>query len=345
MQRRIETDRELLNDAGRVNDEGYAVEPVWRYRRSRVRAPWFRIKEWDYYAVIDQQTGLGVTLTYSDLGYIGLYALCLVDIERGSWKQVESLQILPAGRTGLTETADEEHTLSYADSKLQMTLDRRSDRRLLAFECDDFPWGDERGLSGEIELYQPVDAERMVIATSWEKKRSAFYYNQKINCMPASGYLQIGASRRALTEGASFGVLDWGRGNWTYANRWFWASASGRVDGLPFGFNLGYGFSDRSSATENMLFFDGRAHKLDQVEFYYDPDDYLKPWRVGSNDGRLELEFHPRLDRNGNTDFGLIQSLQHQVFGHYRGFAVLDDGRRLEIEGLAGFAEDVYNRW
>ncbi len=345
MQRRIEEERELLNKRGEISAEGYAVHPFWRYRRRRIRAPWYRIKEWDYYAVIDQETGLGCTLTYSDLGYIGLYALCLVDLKHSRWHQVDSLRLFPAGRSGLAETADEEHTLSYSGSTLHMTIDRRDDARLIAFDCDDFPWGDERGLSGEIVLIQPADQERMVIATSWEEKRSAFYYNQKINCMPASGFISIGSKDHTLTDGASFGVLDWGRGRWTYENRWYWASASGLVEERPFGFNLGYGFSDRSSASENMLFFDGRAHKLDQAEFIFDPADYLKPWRIRSNDQRLELEFIPDLDRNGNTNFGLIRSLQHQLFGRYRGFALLDDGRRLEIDGLAGFAEDVYNRW
>lgn len=337
--------KELLNERGEINSEGYAPLPIWRYRRKSVHAPWYRIKEWDYYAVIDQVTGLGCTLTFSDLGYIGLYALCIVDLKSSRWRQVDSLKLLPAGRSGLAETADEEHTLSFAGSRLQMTIDRRADTRLIAFNCESFPWGDSRGLSGEIVLIQPADQERMVIATSWEEKRTAFYYNQKINCMPASGYLRIGTETRPFSDGASFGVLDWGRGRWTYANRWYWASASGLAEERPFGFNLGYGFSDRSSATENVLFFDGKAHKLDQVEFIFDPADYLKPWRVRSSDRRLELEFIPGLDRNGNTNFGLIQSLQHQLFGRYRGFAILDDGHRLEIDDLAGFAEDVYNRW
>lgn len=62
-------------------------------------------------------------------------------------------------------------------------------------------------------------------------------------------------------------VLDWGRGVWTYQNTWYWGSASGYVDGVPFGMNLGYGFGDTRAATENMLLYDGVAHKLDQVDF------------------------------------------------------------------------------
>lgn len=41
----------------------------------------------------------------------------------------------------------------------------------------------------------------------------------------------------------------------------------------------------------------------------------------------------------------LVRSTQHQVFGRFTGSVVLDDGTRLEIENLLGFAEEVRNRW
>ena len=53
---------------------------------------------------------------------------------------------------------------------------------------------------------------------------------------------------------------------WTYDNTWYWGSASGRVGNDLFGFNIGCG-SATSAATENMLFFNGIAHKLSEVYF------------------------------------------------------------------------------
>ena len=41
-----------------------------------------------------------------------------------------------------------------------------------------------------------------------------------------------------------------------------WGSASGELDGAPFGWNIGYGFGNTSAATENVLFYDGKIHKL-----------------------------------------------------------------------------------
>ncbi|MFW6209633.1 MAG: DUF2804 domain-containing protein [Spirochaetota bacterium] len=350
MQTEVTQEMDLLRDDGRITREGYARQPVWRYRRDRVRAPWWRIKEWDYYAVIDQASGAGVTITFSDLGYAGLMALCFVDVKHGLVRQVDSLKPLTRGKLGLAEAADADHVLEYADKTLRVRLERNGGERRLSFSDAGATEGRTGArLEGEIVLHQPSDQERLAIATSWAKKRTAFYYNQKINCMPAEGWMRAEGDKYRFAPETSFGVLDWGRGHWTYRNRWYWASASGLVDGVPFGFNFGYGFTDRSPASENMLFYGGqegfRAHKLEEVRFEFDAENYLKPWAVHSNDGRVELVFEPTVNRAGRFNLLLIESDQKQVFGYYRGRVVLDDGRELKVENLAGFAEDVFNRW
>ena len=73
-----------------------------------------------------------------------------------------------------------------------------------------------------------------------------------------------------------------------------------RVGGKPFGFNIGYGFGDTSAATENILFYDGKGHKLDDVTFHIPEEDYMKTWMFTSSDGRFEMEFVPVLDRSAS---------------------------------------------
>ena len=190
--------------------------------------------------------------------------------------------------------------------------------------------------------------ESMVICTPFAKQ-GHFYFNQKINCMRASGTVELGGTRYDFRPEDSFGLLDWGRGVWTYHNTWYWGSASGVVDGVDFGFNIGYGFGDTSAASENMLFYRGRAHKLSRVTFNIPTkngrEDYLAPWTFTSDDGRFEMDFAPILDRAACTDVKLIKSDQHQVFGRFTGRAVLDDGRELRVKDFLGFAEKVENKW
>ena len=99
-----------------------------------------------------------------------------------------------------------------------------------------------------------------------------------------------------------------------------------------------------------MLFYDGHAHKLEQVRFHIPGEKegrekYLEPWYFTSSDDRLDLTFVPILDRKAYTSAGIILSDQHQVFGYFDGTAVLDDGRKLEIRRMLGFAEKVRNKW
>ncbi len=89
----------------------------------------------------------------------------------------------------------------------------------------------------------------------------------------------------------------------------------------------------------------GRIHKLDQVRFDYDPADYYRPWRFSDNQGRLMLEFIPFKERLARTNLGIIFSEVHQMFGRYSGFALADDGERIELNGLIGFAEEHRARW
>ena len=71
----------------------------------------------------------------------------------------------------------------------------------------------------------------------------------------------------------------------------------------------------------------------------------MKPWKFSSNDGRFEMDFKPIIDRQSNTNFIVLKSIQHQAFGYFTGNVVLDDGTKLEIKDLLGFAEDVLNWW
>ena len=102
---------------------------------------------------------------------------------------------------------------------------------------------------------------------------------------------------------------------WTYDNTWYWGSGNCDVDGHAFGFNIGYGFGNTKAASENVIFYDGVAHKIDDVTFVIPEDDYCKPWKFTSSDGRFEMDFMPLLDRSACLDYKLIVSDQHQVFG------------------------------
>ena len=261
------------------------------------------------------------------------------------WEKTKSpMRAFPMGRTGLPASSAAGDTVinrkNYA-----LSFRHEGGARVLTFHMEDFL--DGLPVSGRIRLTDEPE-ESMVICTPFEKP-GHFYYNQKINCMRASGSVLVGGREYVFDPADSFGMLDWGRGVWTYHNTWYWGSASGQVDGIPFGWNIGYGFGNTSAASENMLFYGGRAHKLSQVQFHIPTrdgrEDYLRPWTFTSDDGRFEMDFVPILDRAACTDVKLIKSDQHQVFGRFTGTAVLDDGTAVRVKDFLGFAEKVENKW
>lgn len=180
---------------------------------------------------------------------------------------------------------------------------------------------------------------------SGKEKKGRFYYNQKINCMRAGGFAEYNGKRYEFHPEKHFGTLDWGRGVWTYDNTWYWGSGNCDVDGHAFGFNIDYGFGNTKAASENVIFYDGVAHKIDDVTFVIPEDDYCKPWKFTSSDGRFEMDFMPLLDRFACLDYKLIVSDQHQVFGRMSGTTVLDDGTKVEIKDVLCFSEKVHNRY
>ncbi len=336
---------ELLDGDGRLVEEGWARKPYWRYDRSKVAAPAWRLKEWDYYSVISHDRKYGVAFTMSDLGYLGLFSVAWLDLATGKVAQAQDMSMLPLGRTGFSEDSDEE-CLARASAKCSISFVKKGGERRLKASFPEFVAPDgAKGFAADIALSQPPDDDSMSIATSWKENRRAFYYNRKINCMPALGWVELGGLRYPFEPADSFGGLDWGRGVWTYKNRWYWSSASGLLEGVPFGWNLGYGFSDRGPASENILFYGGRGHKLDEVTFRIDTSNYMAPWKFESSDGRFAMDFTPIVERASATDALVIKSMQHQVFGIFSGKAVLDDGRVLKVDKFLGFAEDVLNWW
>lgn len=345
MQTEITRPIPLLDAHGLLTQPGWARHPHWHYQRAAIRAGRWRIKEWDYYSVLSGDGRFGLTLTLADLGYLGLGAVCFLDFEKRQYHQVDTLLPFPLGSMGLGADS-EAGSVELRTKALTLRLDYGPGQRRLSFAAPALHnAAGQRGLEGTIVLEQPAHLESINIATSWAENRRAFYYNRKINCMPAQGGFRIGSDRYDLDPGRDFGALDWGRGHWTYKNRWYWGSASGWHDGHALGWNIGYGFSDRSPASENTLFWDGVAHKLAEIRFHYNPRNYLEPWRFSSSDGRFEMQFAPLLDRKSHTHLCLIRSEQHQVFGHYSGTLVLDNGQRVEVPRMLGFAEDVLNWW
>ena len=342
MQHEILTAAPLLDRTGDLAEPGWARSLLPVYCRDEIKADKLRIKEWDYYLITDGHIGLALTI--ADNGYMGLDSISFLHFDEG-WEQTKSpMRLFPRGKTGLPETSVDGAS-EIARGGYAMAFYHEDDARCLTFHMDNFRGKD--AIEGIVRLTDEP-RESIVIATPFDKPKH-FYYNQKINCLRAEGWIELGDRRFELTPDRFFAVLDWGRGVWTYHNTWYWGSASGLLDGVPFGWNIGYGFGNTAAASENALFYDGTLHKLSRVTFEIPQKDgkfdYLAPWKFTSDDNRFYMDFTPVLDRSACMNVGVLKSDQHQVFGHFTGRVTLDDGTVLPVRDFFGFAERVENKW
>jgi hypothetical protein len=342
-QREINIPSPLLNEQGQLTQVGWARQPILDcnleqanfYRWKALQR--FRIKRWDYYGITTPTHFFSFTL--ADLGYAGQVFAYVVDFERREYH--EETRTIPLAR-GLSLPCNSSLGMSsYDNGRIRVRFQVEDSCRLLSATWPGF-WG--KGLAAALRLRLQEDHESMVIVIPIAERR--FYYNRKINCIPANGWVDLGEKRYLLKPQDCLGNLDWGRGVWEYRSHWVWASASGFLPGhRTAGLNLGYGFGDTSAATENAFILDGHIHKLGCVDFNYSKVDYMKSWSMTSLDGRLQLEFKPILERVAKTNLLLIYSNVHQIFGHYFGSFTTSDGERVELDGLVGFAEEHHARW
>jgi len=340
LQNEITKEGNLLDDKGHLIQKGWARRPYLKYNRENLGKGWLRTKEWDYYAILHPEFGLSFTIT--DLGIMGIYNITWLDFKERTFFPDEETKLFTKGKTNLPLTS-EKGDINYKGKNLQISVLKKPNARKIVFDFPTFMEG--AGLSGSLEMDQDPTMESMVIHTPWKNKPKCFYYNHKVNCMPTEGKFVLGGKEYVFKKENSFAVLDWGRGIWPYSDTWYWGSASGKQGKDIIGFNIGYGFGDTSAASENIFYLNGKGHKLNQVEFIFNPKDFLKPWKFTSNDGRFELDFEPIVDRNSIVNLFIFKSIQHQVFGHFSGIIILDDGNEYEVKNLLGFAEEVKNRW
>lgn len=346
LQHEITESQRLLNADGNIAEPGFAKKLYWQYDRKDIKANKLRIKEWDYYYIGTQDYGL--CLTVSDVAYVSSLSVSLLKFGDDPFQINDSeLGILPLGKVNMPSTSVSGNVSTKAGT-FDVTFNNDGNIRHLFGKYENYN-NSGKTLTFDVKLYDTPE-ESMVIATPFNKDKH-FYYNQKINCMKADGFVKFDDIDWQFNEdNKALGTLDWGRGVWTYDNTWYWGSGQMVLDdGNIFGFNIGYGFGNTSAASENMLFYNGKAHKLDQVVFnipyrngeYY----YTEPWTFTSNDGRFEMTFKPVIDRVAPIDLKVMCMIPHQVFGLISGKAILDDGTFIEIKDRMVFAERVHNKW
>lgn len=331
----------LLDKNGNLVEAGYSYELCKEYSRKQIKGLKTRIKEWDYYYFGDNEYGIAVTI--DDNSYMGLGSTSILDFTNKSHKNKAEMFWLPFGKVNMPETSVT-GSVKVEGKNYFVNFINEAGKRHISAKFINFHKKRDLIIEVDLELTTP---HSMVIATPFKKKRH-FYYNQKINLLKVTGYFKFGELTHSFNDDA-YGVLDWGRGIWTYSNTWYWSSLNVKQGDDLIGWNLGYGFGDTSKATENMLFVNKDVYKLKDIKFNIPQnskgkDDFLRDWKITSENNDVNITFTPIIDRHDQTNAIVIEQNAHQVFGYFNGAIKVDD-KIFEIKNALGFAEKVKNRW
>lgn len=333
---------------GALMQRGWARRPLLEYNREDIAANWYRIKEWSHYSILDKDQGWGVQITLGDIGYFTLMGFVFIDFKEKRKQTYGSVRFLTKGKGHAIKDSMQEGDIWFPARNFSAVIKQRpkQQQRILSFNCPRaFAF---KGFKGNIVLHDDPNDDNTIVATGYKESHKLFYYNHKINYMPCDGWFIKGGKRFKLNPNSSFGLLDFGLGVWPYRTHWRWASANGLHKGVPVSWNLGNGFGDLSTHTENIVFYDGKAHKLDQIEFIHENRNPYKPWRLKDNEGRFDMVLRPigpKLCDYQGFDIGFMMTHTSMFHGFWSGYCVLDDGTKLEIKDFLGHAEDIFFKW
>jgi hypothetical protein len=334
-------DGERLNPAAR----GWSRRPLHRcnlFGPEGANSQQGRNKRWDYWAVLAGD--VVVSAVYANIDYLAFADVWWADLSTG-----ESGGGATGGLGGdgfpLPERPGTEPLHAKGDGFELSLVDHEGGTRLAA------TWRDQTGVDAQldIEVARPRGHESLNVVIPWSD--DTFNFTSKHQARPATGWLQVGDRRWVVGgERDAWGVLDVGRGRWPAEIRWNWGGGAGRSGSRVIGVQFGAKWTEGSGFTENGILVDGQLTKIgNELEWTYDWDRPMEPWRVVDPDGQIDLVLQPRYDKHtkigGGEDDGDEGSETHQVFGTWTGRVVTDDGVGIDIADLQGFAEEARQRW
>jgi len=338
MSKEITTSSDLFDNNGFLIQDGWARKPILRYNRENVRTKWYRLKEWDNYVIHPPEYNFGVTI--ADVGYMGLVTFEIINYKEQKVYSGGLNKFFTKGRWNLP-LSSEKGDIEFHHETFDLKIERLPNKRIITVN---YPAFAEKGLNGKVTLYQDA-AKDSIVKVNRYKKKSLFYYSDKVVWMPAEGKIFLGDVSYEFTPKNCYGRLDWGRGAWPYNINWYWGAAAGKTqDGREIWFSLGHSYDDPAFHDKNMVGYDGKGHKLGPIKFHV-PKDLKDPWQFTSEDGRFEMTLKPIFYHPSKRNLIIISSNSTLIYGFYTGTVILDDGKKIHVDNLMGHAEAIRWRW
>ena len=135
------------------------------YNRENKKASWFRTKEWDNYVVNHPDYNFSVTI--ADVGYLGLVTFEIVDYKEQKVYADGLQKFFTKGQWALP-VSSQIGDIEFYEERFYLKITRMKDKRKIEFN---FPTFDDRGLSGNITMFQDPTKDSIVKVNRYKKKK------------------------------------------------------------------------------------------------------------------------------------------------------------------------------
>ena len=298
-----------------------------------------RLKEWVHFGVVHPDWYLSVAIV--DAGLLVTSWLHLFD--RRSRKAFEHVRKQPPGMfrapANLWDHAGEIKTRGYhvamhnhlEEQVHRLRVEVRAERSLPA-------------VSGSLVFHEdPGRTQPLVVLLPLGPNRPMF--SHKSAC-PASGALEIGGEKVEFQPDRDVGLLDFHKAYYPRKTFWKWATfAAIDATGSLLGVNLTHNIIEDDAHFNENCIWRGNSISLVGPARFDIPKDPMRPWKVRTTDGAVELELAPQGLRCERVNLGLLGSTYNQPYGLYTGTLVDSTGRRHAVDRVFGLAEDHVATW
>lgn len=335
-EKEITTPLDLCDAKGKLNPQavGWSRVPL---HRCNLSGHFPRKKKWNYWCLISPR--FAFSFNPINIDYLGnALTIFLIDFVNNSKVSATA----HCGFGSLNSLPEEvEKSVKFTSSK--MTLSMQNEENKISVGLSAKSLGGAKA-EADLVIYKSAGHETLNVVIPWTE--DMFQFTSKQNTLPVEGFLKVGEKRFNMTPDECHAVLDFGRGIWPYKTYWNWGVATGMVDGIPVGVNIGAKWTTGTGANENGICYNGKLYKImEDLEWTYDISNPYEAWRVKSPfSDALSLELKPFYVDVQSLNLGMLATHGVVAFGKWSG--KLKVGNKIvEVEHLMGWGEELRWKW
>lgn len=282
-------------------------------------------KQFNFFGILSPEITVGLAVI--DIKYLTSGFFYIHDRTEGSITETSSKAPFFKGRIKATPSSIDS---SYSTGKLKIALKNST------------VFAEGKDISLQVELdFKNVNPLRICTRSGYR----GWTYTEKITPIGVKGQVVCKGKTWNISSPEAMSIIDWSAGFMRRKTYWNWAATAATLpDGRSFGLNCACG-TNETGFTENAFWLNNEITKTDTVNFLFDVNDLMKPWRVVSYDKKIDLEFQPEITRSDKTNALLLATRFSQISGHFSGTVHTDKNESVTIRKTPGYVEDHYVLW